>query len=208
MQSPARAGPPYVPLRRGGWPARRMPRWALAAGLVLLAAAVLIGIAVHPSRSQRATDLNGFLADMKTDIQSCAGGVGESLTVLHAIEAGTSRDRTTAIGVATYGAANCSPANNIQLDDLVGYQVHESLAAYRLDRAVNGLLIWAFPDAQRVQDDVAAILRARGAARAAPSAALRRDLRALDAQRGYVDRIMMAAVRATGATGRPPPLPG
>ncbi len=208
MQTPARADPPYVPIRHTAWPTRKTPRWLLAAGLLVLAAGVLVGIAVHPSRSQRATDLNGFLTDMKTDIQSCAGGVAESLTVLRAIEAGTSHDLSTAIGVATYGAGNCSPANNVLLDDLIGYQVQESLSAFRLDRVVNGLVTWAFPDAQRVQDDVAAVLRAPRAARATATARLGHDLRILDAQRAYLYRIMLAAIRATGATGHPPPLPG
>src|SRR5579859_3106938 len=174
--SPDPTTPPYVPIRHVRWPTRRTPRWLIAAGLAVLVVAVLIGIAVHPSRSQRATDLNGFLADMKTGIQSCAGGVTESLTVLRAIEAGTSHDVNTAIGTATYGANNCSPANNMQLDDLVTYQVQESLSAFGLDRVVNGLVTWAFPDAQRVQYDVAAALRAQGAARAAASAKLQRDL--------------------------------
>jgi hypothetical protein len=67
---------------------------------------------------------------------------------------------------------------------------------------------WATPDALRVQADVAAVLRARGTARAAATARLGRDLKVLDTQRAYLDRIMMAAISATGATGRPPPLPG
>ena len=48
------------------------------------------------------------------------------------------------------------------MDDLIGYQVQESLASFHLDRVVNGLLTWAFPDAQRVQTDVAAALGAHG----------------------------------------------
>ena len=208
MQTPARADPPYVPIRHVRWPTRRTPRWLFAAGLGVLVVAVLIGIAVHPSRSQRATDLNGFLADMKTGIQSCAGGVTESLTVLHEIEAGTSHDVGTALHVATYGANNCSPANSMQLDDLAQYQVQESLSAFGLDRVVNGLITWAFPDAQRVQYDVAAVLRAQGPARAAANAKLQRDLRTLNGQRAYLDKIMMTAIRATAATGHPPPLPG
>ena|SRR5690348_7052071 len=208
MQSPPRADPPYVPIRHTAWPVRRTPRWWFAAGAAIVVAGVLVGIAVHPSKAQRATDLNGFLADMKTDIQSCAGGVSESLIWLRAIDAGTSHDLGTAIHETTYGAANCSPANNMQLDDLVGYQVPESLSRFHLDRAVNGLVTWAFPDAQRVQSDVTAALQAHGAARAAASAKLTADLRILDSQRAYLDRIMMAAIRATGATGRPPQLPG
>jgi hypothetical protein len=185
-----------------------MPRWLVAGLLAVVLGAVLTGIAIHPSRSQRATDVNGFLTDMKTGIESCAGGVRESLIVLRAIESGASHDLSTAIRVATNGASNCSPANNMLLDDLATYQVQESLSSFHLDRAVNGLLTWAFPDAQRVMDDVAAVLRAHGAARAAVTASLRHALRVLDAQRSYVDKIMMTAVNATRATGRPPTLPG
>ena len=208
MQTPPRTDPPYVPIRSTAWPVRRTPRWWFAAGLAIVVAGVLVGIAVHPSKSQRAADLNGFLTDMKTDIQSCAGGVRDSLKALHLIEAGTEHDVGTAIGIATYGSGNCSPANNMLLDDLVGYQVHESLSSFRLDRVVYGLVDWATPDALRVQADVAAVLRARGAAHAAATTKLNSDLKILDAQRAYLDKIMMAAISATGASGRPPPLPG
>jgi hypothetical protein len=208
MHTPAQADPPYVPIRHVRWPVRRTPRWLYLAGLVIVIAAVLVGVAIHPSRSQRATDVNGFLTDMKTGIQSCAGGVGESLTALRAIESGTSHDVNTAVGIATYGANNCSPANSMPMDDLATYQVQESLYGFHLDRAVNGLLTWAFPDAQRVMEDVATVLRANGRAKAAPTAKLHHDLRVLDAQRSYVDKIMMTAVTATGATGRLPSLPG
>jgi hypothetical protein len=212
METPAGTSPPsvppYVPIRHVRWPTGRTPRWLLAAAIPVLAVAVLVGVAVHPSRSQRAIDLNGFLTDMKTGIESCAGGVAESLTVLHAIEAGTSHNVHTAIGVATYGANNCSPANSMPMDDLAQYQVQESLSAFGLDRVVNGLVTWAFPDAQRVQYDVVAALRAHGAARAAANAKLQRDLRTLNAQRAYLDKIMMHAISVTAATGRPPALPG
>ena len=208
MQSPPRADPPYVPIRHTAWPVRRTPRWWFAAGAAVVVAGVLVGIAVHPSKAQRAADLNGFLTDMTTDIQSCAGGVRDSLTALREINAGTSHDVGTAIGIATYGSGNCSPANNMQLDDLVGYQVQESLSSFRLDRVVYGLVDWATPDALRVQADVAAILRAQGTARTAATTKLDSDLKVLDAQRAYLDKIMMAAISATGASGRPPPLPG
>lgn len=207
MQSPPRTDPPYVPIRRT-WPVRRTPRWWFAAGAVIVVVGVLVGIAVHPTKSQRATDLNGFLTDMKTDIQSCAGGVRESLSALHSIEAGTEHDLGTAIHIATYGSANCSPANNMLLEDLVGYQVQESLSSFHLNRVVYGLVNWATPDALRVQADVAAVLRAQGAARTTATTKLNSDLKVLDAQRAYVDKIMMAAITATGASGRPPPLAG
>ena len=208
MSTPIKTDPPSVPLRHGGWPVRRTPKWLLVAGLLVLVAGVLVGLAIHPTRSQRAADMNGFLTDMTTDIQSCAGGVSESLYAMHAIESGASHDLHTAVGIATYGASNCSPANNELLDDLTQYQVTESLARFGLPRVVNGLVTWAFPYAQRVQDDVAAVLQTHGAARAAATVKLHRDLRALDAQRAYVDKIMMKAVTATSATRKLPALPG
>jgi hypothetical protein len=208
MQTPVTTGPPHVPLRHSRWPVRKTPRWLFVAGALVLAGAVLIGLAHRPSQAERATDMNGFLHDMTYDIQSCGGGVSESLTALHAIQSGASRDVPTATGIATYGAANCSPANNELLADLTQYQVTESLASFRLDRVVNGLVTWAFPDAQNVQTDVAMILQSHGTARAAATARLQRDLRILDRQRAYLDKIMMAGVRATSATGKLPALPG
>jgi hypothetical protein len=205
---PGQAEPPFVPLRHSRWPTGKSPRWLILAGLVVLACAVLVGVAVQPSQAQRASDMNGFLHDVTADIQSCAGGVRESLMVLRAIDTGAEHDRATAIGVASYGAQNCSPANNELLDDLVQYQVHESLAAYRLDRAVNGLVTWAFPDAQRVQADVAEVLRSSGPARAAAAARLQQALRRLDGQRAYVDGVLRNAATATHATTPLPPLPG
>ena len=41
------------------------------------------------------------------------------------------------------------------MDDLVQYQPPESLASFHLDQTVNDLVTWGFPDAQRVQIDVA-----------------------------------------------------
>ena len=85
----------------------------------------------------------------------------------------------------------------------------ESLASFHLPAAVDGLLTWAAPYAQRVQNDIANVLSATGApARAQASAALTRDTRDLDAQRAKVDKIMMNAVRATSARAKLPDLPG
>ena len=76
---------------------------------------------------------------MTPDIESCAGGVGESLTALRQVQAehlGSSADVSDAISIAQQGAANCSPANNELIDDLESYQVPESLASFGLKSAV------------------------------------------------------------------------
>jgi hypothetical protein len=152
-----------------------------------VAVAVVIALPHHPTAGQRASDLRSFLTTLNADVESCAGGVRESLYVLRAVDSGASHDTRTAIRVASYGAANCSPANNELLDALTSQQVPESLARYHLQRAVIALINWAAPDAMAVQTDVAAALSDRGKpAESADLAKLRADLRTLDAQRAAV----------------------
>jgi hypothetical protein len=194
---------------RGGRPSPRIPRWAYLAGLVLLAAGVAVGLVHVPSRSERAADLMGVLQTMNADIESCAGGVGESLTALREIRAGASRDVTDAVTVAGTGASNCSPANNELIDDLEGYEVPESLARFHLQAAVTGLISWAAPDAEQVQSDVAAVLTARGPqSRAAAQHALAAGLRRLDAQRAAAEKPIRTAIAALAVRAAPPRLPG
>jgi len=209
VQSPARTEPPYVPIRRTAWPTRRTPRLIFAAAAVLLAIGVAVALVHRPTQAQRASDLRGFLHDMTTSIQSCAGGVGESLTALQGIEAGSSHQVADAISVATYGANNCSLANSMPIDDLTSYQVTESLSRFHLARVVEGLVTWADPDAKNVQTDVARVLAARTPlARSQATAALHQALRTLDAQRAAVDAILEHAITALSAHAAPPRLPG
>jgi len=212
VDAPTRTDPPYVPIRTSRWaPHHKSPRWLLLAGALVVVGIVLVALVHKPSHSQQAGDLKAVLSEMNTDIQSCAGGVSESLSALHLVEAGanSAENVQATIKIARYGAANCSPANNELLGDLTQYQVHESLAAFHLDTAVNDLVTWAFPYAQRVQNDVANELSARDAARRQQyAAALRRDTNDLNRQRAAIDRILVKAIAETGATARPPYLPG
>ena len=212
MDAPTRTDPPYVPIRTSRWaPHQKAPRWLLLAGALIVVGVVLVALTHKPSRSQQAGDLNGVLKDMTADIQSCAGGVGESFSALHRVQAGESSAKNVqaTIKIARYGATVCSPANNELLADLTQYQVTESLAAFHLENAVNELVTWAFPYAQRVQNDVANQLGAQDAAkRQQYTAALQRDTNDLNRQRAKIDRILTKAITATGATARPPRLPG
>jgi hypothetical protein len=198
-----------VSQRPSGWPVLRTPRWMLAGAAVLVAGLVLAAIPHRPSTAQRAADLRGMVHDLNVDIESCAGGVGESLTALREIQAGTSHDIKTAVHIATYGAANCSPANSMPMDDLVQYQPPESLASFHLEQAVNDLVTWGFPDAQRVQSDVATLLTASTpSAVQAATAALQHDQHVLDAERATIDGMINAASRSLSANVAPPTLPG
>jgi hypothetical protein len=197
-----------VPTRRSGWPVLRTPRWMLAGAVVLVAGLTLAALPHRPSTSQRASDLRGVVQTMNADIESCAGGVSESLTALRQIQSGASHDVKTAVGIATLGAENCSPANSMPMDDLVQYQPPESLASYHLDETVNDLVTWGFPDAQRVQADVATILTAKTtAAVGAATTALQRDQPVLDAERATIDGMINMASRALSAGVAPPALP-
>jgi hypothetical protein len=197
-----------IPTRRSGWPAMRTPRWMLVGAVVLVAGLTLAAIPHHPSTSERVSDLRGVVQEMTADIESCAGGVSESLTALREIQSGASHDTTTAVSIATYGAANCSPANSMPMDDLVQYQTPGSLASFHLDETVNDLVTWGFPDAQRVQIDVATVLTAKTptAVRAA-TATLQRDQHVLDAERATIDEMIDAASKSLSANVAPPSLP-
>ena len=212
MDVPTRTDPPYVPIRTSRWaPHQKTPRWLLLAGAVIVVGIVLVALVHKPSHAQQAGDLKGFLTDVNTDIESCSGGVRESFQALHRVQAGANSARNVqdTIQIARYGASNCSPANNEQLDDLTQYQVTESLAGYHLDTAVNDVVTWAFPYAQRVQNDVANELGARDAAkRQQYAAALQRDTNDLNRQRAAIDRILVKAITATGAKASPPNLAG
>jgi hypothetical protein len=204
--------PPYVPIPRSRWPVRRTPAWLLAALGVLLVIGVAVALVHKPSQAERAHDLRGFLHDMTTDIESCAGGVRESLTALSGIQSGASDTPANVrdgIGIASYGASNCSPANSMPLDDLDQYQVTESLASFHLARVVNGLIAWAAPDAINVQNDVIGVLSAKTpAAKSKATAALQRALKKLNAQRTAIDTQLDHAISALHAHASPPALPG
>jgi hypothetical protein len=209
VQSPPRTDPPYVTVRRTAWPTRRSPRLLFVAAAVLLVIGTGLALVHRPSQPQRASDLRGFLHDMTTGIQSCAGGVGESLTGLQGIESGSSHQVADAISIARYGASNCSPANSMQIDDLASYQVTESLASFHLASAVEGLVNWANPDAVNVQNDVANVLAARTPqAKATATAALQEALRTLNVQRAAVDSVLQHAITSLSANATPPRLPG
>ena len=197
-----------IPTRPTGWPVLRTPWWMMAGAAVLVVGGVLIAIPHHPSTAERASDLRGVVRDLNTDIESCAGGVSESLTALQQIQSGASHDVKTAIGIATFGAANCSPANSMPMEDLVQYQAPGSLASFHVQTAVNDLVTWGFPLAQRVQTDVATLVTANtpDAVKRA-STQLRKDQQALDAQRARIDQLISAASTSLAAHVAPPSLP-
>jgi hypothetical protein len=200
---------PSDPIRRTAWATRRSPRLLWIAGAVILAIAVAVALVHRPSQAERASDLRGFLQDMNNSIESCAGGVGESLTAMQGIESGASDDVADGGKVATDGATNCTLAYSMQIDDLTSYQVAQSLTSFHLDSVVRGLVTWADPDAVHVQTDIANVIRASTPPeRAQAQATLRSALRVLDAQRGAVDAVMEKAITSLSANAAPPRLPG
>jgi hypothetical protein len=191
---------------------RRTPRWLLLAGVLFLIAAVAVALVHRPSTAERASDMRGFLQEVNTDIESCSGGVGESLTVLRDVQAehfGNSTDVSEGISVASQGAANCAPANNEQIDNLESYQVSESLDSFGLVSVVAEVVTWAAPDAERVQTDVAQVLSSTTPqARSTAEAALSRDLRTLNAERAAIDTPIAKAIKALHMQASPPRLAG
>ncbi|MGH3229745.1 MAG: hypothetical protein ACRDOA_14400 [Streptosporangiaceae bacterium] len=197
-----------IPTRRSGWPVLRTPRWMLAGAVVLVAGLTLAALPHRPSTSQRATDLRGVVQEMNTDIGSCAADVSAALTALRAIQAGTSHDVKTAVSIANSGAADCSPANSMPMDDLVQYQLPESLASFHLDQTVNDLITWGFPDAQLVQADIATLLTATTQpAIQAATTALQHAQHVLDDERAIIDGMINTVSKSLSAGVAPPSLP-
>ena len=189
----------------------------LAAIGLFLAGMTLAAWPTHPSTAQRAADLRGMVHDLTTDIQSCAGGVTDSMAALHAATSGGTAGAAsvgaasvgTAESIVTTAVSNCSPVNNTQLEDLIEYPTPESLSSYHLTAAVQDMWTWATPLAQRVQSDAGALITARGPVAVARAAgALRADQRALDAERTTIDKLFTTASRSLAAGVAPPPLPG
>lgn len=203
-----RTDPPYVPIRKNSWPVRHTPRWLIAVGVVLVAGAVLVGLAHKPSTAQRASDMRGFLTEVKGDMESCAGGVGESLRALALVQAGhnTSKDVGDTVSLAQQAGANCSPANNEEIDNLENYQVPESLDSFHLIGVVTNLINWAAPDAQDVMLDITRVLQARTpGARASAEAALTKARNKLDRLGAEVDSVMEHAIKSLAMTAKPEP---
>lgn len=209
MEQPVIADPPHVPLRTGGWPTRRAPRWAIVAVVAFVAVGVAVGLSHRPTTAERGTDLRSFLAILNSDIESCSGGIRDSLYVLHSITSGASHDVKTAINVASLSSANCEPANNELVDDLGTEAPPESLSSYHLQAAVTDLINWAAPDAVAVPTDIATVLTDRGKpAEAKAQLALQLALRKLDAQRAVVYAALHPAIRALSPQSPPPTLYG
>ena len=156
--------------------------------------------------------MQGFLQEVNADIESCSGGVGESLTALHQVQAdhfSNSADVSQGASVASQGAANCAPANNEEIDDLENYQVPESLDGFGLVGAVTDLVTWAAPDAERVQTDVAQVLSSTTPqARSTAEADLGRDLSSLNAERAKIDAPIAKAIKSLRMHAAPPRLAG
>ncbi len=209
MSTPTTTDPPYVPIRRSGWPVRRTPMWALLVVVVLAGAAVLVSLSHKPSHAEQAADLNAYMKDMNAAVESCAGGVTESQQALSAIEAGARDNLQTAIRLVNYNAANCSPANNEPLADLTQYQVTESLTKFNLADCTNDFVSWAFPYAMQAQTDMVSVMTASDAtARAAANAVLAKDLRKLDAERTTIYTILRSAEHTLSDPTALPHLPG
>jgi hypothetical protein len=179
------------------------------AGVALVACGVAVGLSHRPTTAERGTDLRAFLATLNSDIESCSGGIRDSLVALRSIDSGARHDVATALSIAQQASANCSPANNELIDDLTAQVPPESLSSYHLQAAVIDLINWAAPDAVAVPADVAIVLTDRGKpTEARARLMLTQALRKLDAQRAVVYSALDPAITALSPQSSPPTLYG
>ena len=208
MEPPAKTEPPFVPLRHTGWATRRTPLWVFGAIAVLAVGVLLVSLSHKPSQSQRASDLTGYFTDVTAGIESCAGGVRDSIAAMDKVQAGDKADLPAAVGIITLGAQSCQPLNNEPLSDFTSYQVTESLAQFPLETADTDVIAWASPDAVHAQRDMLAVVQATTpAARAKAGTSLRAALATMDAQRAAIYAIWHSAEQSADATAPLPYLP-
>jgi hypothetical protein len=206
MSTPTQTQPPGSSLRSSGWATRRTPLWVFAALAVLAVGVLLVSLSHKPSDSQRAADLTGYFHEVQAGIGSCAAGLHDSQNAYRQVLGGDTGHLKTAESVFTFGGTNCTVAGNQALTDFAGYQVTESLSSLNLDEADNDVITWSF-DATEVQQDMLAVVRATGAARANAQRTLASGYAKLDAERAAIEAIWNAAKHATGATSAFPSLP-
>jgi hypothetical protein len=207
VEPPTKTEPPFVPLRHTGWASKRTPLWVFGAIIALAVGVVLVSLTHKPSQAERASDLAGYFSDVNAGIESCAGGMRDSVTALRNVEAGDKANYSTAVGILTYNAQNCSPENNEPLSDFSSYQVTESLAQYPLATADNEVMTWA-SDADQAQTDMLAVLQATTpAAKTQANTTLQAAMRKLDAQKTALDSIWTSARKGVGSTAALPYLP-
>lgn len=180
-----------------GWATRRTPVWIFVAIIVIAAGAVVLSLVHKPSQSELAGDLRGYFGDVNAGITSCAGGLRDAATAMNKVEAGATSQYATAVGILSYNAQNCSPADNEPLQDFTNYQVAESLSSFNLDTADNDVVTWAF-DAQTAQNDMLAVLEAKDAtAKAKANATLTTALAKLNTERSTIYSIWEKAQKST-----------
>jgi hypothetical protein len=206
MSTPTQTQRPGSSPRPSGWATRRTPLWVFAALAVVAVGVLLVSLSHRPSDSQRAADLTGYFRDVRAGIGSCAAGLHDSQNAYRQVRGGDTAHLKTAESVFTFGGTNCTVAGNQALTDFAGYQVTESLSSLNLDAADNDVITWSF-DATEVQQDMLAVVRSSGAARANAETTLASGLAKLDAERAAIDAIWSAAKHATGATSGFPGLP-
>lgn len=200
MTTPTQTEPPNASLRRSGWATRRTPLWVFAAIAVALLGVYAVSLSHKPSQSQRASDLTGYFADVKTGIGSCAAGLRDSMTAYKAIMGGDRAEFSSGASIVVYGASNCEVATSEPIADFASYQVSESLASLNLDTADEDVITWAF-DATAYQHGMLAVLRAgTSAARTRALAALAPALARLNAERAAIDTIWTAATGSVGVS--------
>ena len=142
------------PVRHTPWPSRRTPLVA-GGGRCAGGGGGAVGLSHRPT--QGSAPPTCAASSTSTPTSSPAPAASASPCSCCTVDAGTSQDVKTAVNVAKTASANCSPANNELLDDLTSVQTPESLASYRLGRAITALIDWAAPRAEQAAADVATV---------------------------------------------------
>lgn len=153
----------------------RRGHYALLGVAAVVLASVAVDIGHRATTSDRASDLRGFVNQVKSDLASCNASVRDSFAAYTEVVSGRPDERKAAEGIVSGDEPNCTPVANSDLYDLATLEAPGTLRSFGVQTATGNLSSWAFPDAAATIADLGQLLTHPGDQAAGPDLTRRMD---------------------------------
>lgn len=190
-----------VPSWRPSWRRRGLRRWWLAGVSLLAGIAVVSDLSVRSAPSYRDSQLRGFLATASGDVSSCGASLQGALAeYVSWVRDSSLAARSHATSLTNQGIADCgfADASVVALASAQPPRAIDSGGVAKIAPAVDA---WAYLDGFTFLQDLKVLLAHPQSASAAREAD--QELKALNAQRDRIERLVVAAEKAHGVPPRP-----
>jgi hypothetical protein len=133
-------------------------RYLLLGVAAVVIASVAVDVGHHATTGDRASDLRGFVNQVKSDLASCNASVRDSFAAYTEVVNGRPDERKAAEGIVSGDEPNCTPVANSDLYDLATLEAPGTLRSFGVQTATANLTSWAFPDAAAAISDLDQLL--------------------------------------------------